>query len=48
MKWLTDNMLAKFLWAMTFSYVLSKMCDPTGKLTLVLYIFLMKGTVELT
>lgn len=41
-------MLAKCQWAMAFSYVLSKMRDPIGKLILVLSIFIMKGTVALT
>lgn len=33
---------------MTFSYAPRKMCDPIGKLTLVLSIFIMKGIRALT
>ena len=32
MNWFVDNMLVKFLWAMTFSYILSKRCNPVGNL----------------
>ena len=41
-------MLRKCQWVMTFSYALRKMCDPIGKLTLVLSIFIMKGIRALT
>lgn len=33
MNWSVDKKLAKFLWAVTLSYVPRKMCNPLGKLT---------------
>ena len=48
MKWWTDNMLAKFLWAVMVSCVLSKMCDPIGTLASARYIFILKRIVKLT